>query len=111
MGYYNSDNGETYLLCLHQAIEIAHLDYHLLFPFQCRMHGIKVNDTAKFLTPVHTPSSHAITLTDPYDESRDLHFPFGLKGVTSYLPVFKPSMDDYTSNRFSIIDLTDEHLE
>ena len=76
LGYHDPNDGRSHLLRIHQAIEIPHLDHHLLCPFQCRMHGIKIDDTAKFLTPAPTPSSHAMTLTDPDDDSRELHFPF-----------------------------------
>ena len=49
VGYKCLRSGKTYLLVIHKAIEIPHLDHHLLCTMQCCMANIRVNVTPKFL--------------------------------------------------------------
>ena len=92
VGYECLRSGKTYLLVVHQAIEIPHLDHHLLCPMQCRMANIRVNVTPKFLCQNPDSASHAVVAPDPEGSAEDLVFPLTLQGVTSCLPVFKPTM-------------------
>jgi len=58
-----------------------------------------------------TKETHAIVVPDPESETGTLSLPFLLKGVTSYLPVRKPTMAEWNSDLHPIIDLTSEHLD
>ena len=75
------------------------------------MHGIKINETPKLLTKDPDPMTHAMVVLDQGDSSKDLIFPLSIMGVTSYLPVFKPSLDDWASDHYKKYDLTDHHLD
>ena len=65
LGYTRPDTGQIYHLVVHQAIEIPHLDHHLLCPMQCRVNDIVINDVPKFLTRTPTPETHAIEWLNP----------------------------------------------
>ena len=111
VGYECLKSGKTYLLVIHQAIEIPHLDHHLLCPMQCRMSGVEVNETPKFLCKNPTPASHAVVTPDPLDLRKNVIFPLSLQGVTSSLPVFKPTMQQWADDACIRIDLTDQHID
>ena len=92
VGYKCLKSGETYLMVLHQAIEIPHLDHHLLCPMQCRTANIRVNKTPKFLCQNPDSASHSVVAPDSEGSEEDLVFPLTLQVVTSCLPVFKPTL-------------------
>ena len=62
VGYTCPSSGATYHLVIHQAIEIPHLEHHLLCPMQCRVNDVVVNDVPKFLSKNVTPETHAIVV-------------------------------------------------
>jgi hypothetical protein len=86
--------GEVIHLVIHQAIHIPHLDHHLLFPMQCRVNDVIINETPKFLDPSPTDQMHAIAVVDPDDLSQKIILRLALRGVISLLNVRKPSIDD-----------------
>ena len=92
VGYECLRSGKTYLLVIHKAIEIPHLDHHVLCPMQCRMAIIRVNETPKLLCQTPDSASHAVVAPNTEGSEEDLVFPFTLQGVTSCLPVFKPTL-------------------
>ena len=111
IGYTHPQTGAIYHLVVHQAIEIPHLDHHLLCPMQCRVNDVTINEVPKFLTPDPTPSTHALVCDMPDTTDDELTLPLCLRGVTSYLPVHKPSRDDWNAHIYPRIELTSEHLE
>ena len=92
VGYKCLRSRTTYLLVVHQEIEIPHLDHHLLCPMQCLMTIIRVNETPKFLCQNSCSASHAVVATNPEGSAEDLVFPLTLQGVTSCLSVFNPTL-------------------
>ena len=40
LGYIDPKSGQTYLLVIHQAIKIPHLEHSLICPTQFRMNGV-----------------------------------------------------------------------
>ena len=113
LGYTHPQTGKVYHLVIHQAIEIPHLEHNLLCPMQCRINDVVVNETPKFLCRSPTVEDHAVIVPDPESESSHdtVVLPFSLKGVTSYLPVHRPTQDEWASAQVPRIDLTSEHLE
>ena len=61
---------------------------------QLRVNDIEVNERPKFLTRSLTDSSHAIIIPSKGCNMR-LTIPLSLKGVTSYFPTRKPTMEEY----------------
>ena len=110
LGYTHPVTGQVYHLVVHQAIEIPHLDHHLLCPMQCRINDIVVNDCPKFLTKDPTAETHAIVSADPESSTKTLILPLSLQGVTSYLPVHTPTREEWESHRYPRIDLTSDTL-
>ena len=111
IGYTHPGTGQTYHLVIHQAIEIPHLDHHLLCPMQCRVNEVVVNDCPKFLTADPRVDTHAVVVTDPENPyGEDVVMPLCIKGVTSYLPVFAPTQEEWESARYPRIELTSETL-
>jgi hypothetical protein len=110
LAYDHPETGQVYHILINQAIEIPTLDHCLLCPFQCRVNDVIIHDTPKFLTQNPTVASHAITVPDPDKPGQLLHLPLALDGVTSYLPVRKPTADEFRSGNFARIELTSQHL-
>ena len=100
-----------YYLVIHQAIQIPNLDHHLLCPMQCRVNEITVNDVPKFLTKTPTPDSHSIVAHDVDNPLTPLVLPLYIHGVTSWIPVSKPSLEDWNSKKYQTIELTAEKLD
>ena len=120
LGYVHPYSGDSYFLVIHQAIEIPHLDHHLLCPMQCRVNGVTVNDTPRFLVQSPDKETHAIIarmssqtdedgLTVDNDDTTVI-MPLRLQGVTSYLNVFKPRIEDWDSCCFPRLDFTSDNL-
>ena len=65
LGYIDPKSGQTYHLVIHQVIEIPHLEHSLLCPMQCRMNGVEINETPRFLEKNKTPNSHTIVIDEP----------------------------------------------
>ena len=96
----------------HQAIEIPHLEHSLLCSMQCRMNGVEINETPCFLENKKTPNSHAIVIYDPDPTSNStVTLLLSLSGGTNYLPVHKPSLEDWDSGKYPRYELTSEHLD
>ena len=115
VGYTCPSSGATYHLVIHQAIEIPHLEHHLLCPMQCRVNDVVVNDVPKFLSKNVTPETHAIVVDSvaPQDGSSEalrLVAPLSIMGVTSYLPVHRPSREEYDSGEIPRFELTSATL-
>jgi hypothetical protein len=53
---------------------------------------------------------HALVVQNPDDDLTTLSFPLHLQGVTSYLPVRKPTADEWESGDIIRIDTTPENL-
>ena len=106
LGYIDPKSGQTYHLVIHQAIEISHLEHSLLCPMHCRMNGAEINETPCLLEKNKTPNSHAIVIDDPDPTSNaTVTLPLILSGVTSYLPVHNPSLEDWDSGNIPNMNL------
>ena len=70
---------------------------------QLRVNDIEVNERPKFLTHSPTDSSHVIIVPSEGCDVR-LTIPLSLKGLTSYFPTRKPTMEEYkrASTRFEL---------
>ena len=121
--YIDPMNAQHYHLVIHQAIEIPHLDHHLLCPMQCEVNDVTVNHRPKYLCKNPTEMDHAIvsnsiqysddpylTQTDPAGPTERLILPLCLQGVTSFLSVSEPSQEDWDSHLYPRIDLTSHDL-
>ena len=98
LGYIDPKSGQTYHLVIHQEIDIPHLEHSLLCPMQCRMSGVEINETPRFLENNKTPNYHAIVIDDPDPTSNaTVTLPLSLSGVKYYLPVHQPSLEDWYS--------------
>jgi hypothetical protein len=73
---------------------------------QCRLNGVIVNDTRKFLTDNPTEESHALTLTDPEDAAHQLSIHLELDGVISYFETCKPTQAEYEQSDLPLFELT-----
>ena len=56
---------------------------------------MKINDIPKHLCTDPDDETHAIVAEDPLYSDEKLIITLSLKGVTSYLPVRKPSTEEY----------------
>ena len=93
MAYTDPMTGSTYHIVIHQAIEIPHLDHHILCPMQCRVNGVMINETPKFLTNDFTLQTHdiVINIEEYYAKNDNLILSLSMKELKSYLPVNKPT--------------------
>ena len=106
LAYTHPGTGQVYHLVIHQGIFIPELDHCLLCPFQCRVNDIQINDVPKFLTRNPTVATHSICVPDPDRHDRELYLPLALSGVTSYLSISKPTVEEFESGNFARIELT-----
>ena len=116
VAYHHPVTGECFHLVIHQAIHIPHLDHHLLCPMQCRVNDVTVNDCPKIFADDPTENTHALIFQDCPDDDNDGRLqttviPLELHGVTSLINVSKPTADEWSSNEFRRLVLTNEHLE
>jgi hypothetical protein len=102
--------GKVYHLVINQAIQITHLDHHLLCPMQCQVNDVIVDNTPKFLTSDPTDYMHALTLNDPLHPAQMAILPLALQGVTSLLNVRAPTLDAWNSGAFIRLHFLSETL-
>ena len=107
VAYDHPITGQVYMLVLNQVIEVPHLDHHLLCPMQCRLNGVLVDEIPKFLAIRPSESTHAISVPDPMLEGAYVVLSLDLCGVTSYVSVRKPSLEEWEDEeRFPRLELT-----
>jgi hypothetical protein len=63
------------MLVINQAIEIPHLQNHLLYPMQCRLNGVHISELPKFLAKDPDESTHSLQVFDPFDDNSSLFIP------------------------------------
>ena len=86
---YDSDDGQTYILQVNQALDFSRsMKHSLLCPNQSRMNGVVIDDCPKALD-YHGRSTHSIYFPDS-----NLRLPLSLKFPTSFLPVRRPSQEE-----------------
>lgn len=96
LAYDDPTDGTTRIVVINQAIEIPHLDKHLLCSMQMRMNDVRVDEIPKFLTDNPTDDTHAVVFPHEEDGKGDaLRVPLSLHGVTSYFPVRCPTQEEY----------------
>ena len=107
--YTHPVTGKRYILVFHQVIHHPELEHHLLCPMQMRMQGIGIDETPKFLAKDPTDETFAVTVPLENDDE-SLIIPLGLRGVTAYFPVSKPSVAEYEDESIPKIDMTEQDL-
>ena len=95
VAYDHPQTGQVYILIINQAIEIPHLENHLLCPMQCRVNGVRVNDVPNILVDNPDTTTHASGVPDPIDKSNMLYLPLSSSGVTSYFHCRKPTTAEF----------------
>ena len=109
--YTHPLTGQIFHLVIHQSIQILNLDHRFLCPMQCRVNYITINNVPKFLMKTPTPDSHSIVSHDVNNPLTSLVLPLYIHGVTSWLPVSKPSLEYWNSKKYHTIAVTDEKLD
>jgi hypothetical protein len=110
VAYDDPQTGRTLHLIINQAIQIPHLDHHLLCPMQCRVNDVTVNNLPKFLAADPTDQMHALTLTDPDNPLQLVILPLILRGVTLLLNVRSTAINEFNSHDHLRLHLTSETL-
>lgn len=105
LAHVDPNSGGTYHLLFHQAIHIPHLDHHLLCPFQCRENGLLIDEVPKFQAQKPTETSHSI-VAPVHEEDEVLTMPLYLDGITSYLSCFSPTMNEWASGDYPVVEMT-----
>jgi hypothetical protein len=95
-------------LIINQAIHIPHLDHHLLYPMQCRVNDVIINNLPKFLAANSTDQTHALTINDPDNPLQLVIFPLTLRGVTLLLNVRTMTIDEFNSQDYQQLHLTSD---
>jgi hypothetical protein len=81
---------ETFILIIHQALHFPTMEHNLLNPNQFRLNNVQVHEGPQFLLENPTDLSHSI-----YFPKKNLKLHLQLDGVISYLPVRKPSPEEF----------------
>ena len=86
---YDTEQGETYILEVNQALDFSDsMEHSLLCPNQSRYHGVVIDDIPPFLD-FHQRSTHSV-----YFPTEDIRLPLALNGPISYLPVRYPTDEE-----------------
>ena len=104
--YVTADTFEPVILLIHQAIYIPELEHCLLCPMQCRMNGVEISETPKFLVKNPTALDHSIRIFQPEDQAHPLNIPLQLDGVVSYFSIRCPTVGEFEDDRIPQIELT-----
>jgi hypothetical protein len=84
------NTGETLILVINQGLYFGDsLSNSLINPNQMRMNGEEVDDVPKHLS---SKSTHSI-----YIPEHNLKIPLSMRGVISYIPVRKPTVQELES--------------
>ena len=111
VAYDHPETGDTFMLVIHQAILIPKMKTNLLCPMQLRDNDVQVNDEPKHMALNPANKIHAITFTGT-EEKEALQIPLLFKGVVSYFPTRKPTVDEWEKSGLSKqIELTAEAPE
>ena len=78
---------------------------------QCRLNDTIINDVPKFLMKTLTHDSHSIVAHDINNPLTLLVLTLYINGVTSWLPVSKPSLEYWNYMKYQTIELTAEQLD
>ncbi len=100
VAYDDPQTERTLHLVINQAIHIPHLDHHLLFPMQCPVNGVTVNDLPKFLAANPTDQMHALTINDSDNPLQPVILLLTLRGVTSLLNVRIVTINEFNSQGY-----------
>jgi hypothetical protein len=100
LAYDDPTTGKVYNLVINQAIHIPQLDQHLLYPMQCQVNDVIVNDMPKFLMPDPTDHTHAWIINDPFYPAQTVILSLALQDVTSLLNMRTPTLDKWNSGAF-----------
>ena len=99
------------MLVIHQAILVPKMKVNLLGLMQLRDHGILVNDKPKHMVPSPTEDHHCIKIPGSKDKC-ELSIPLLIKGVFSYFPTWKPTMQEYEETPSDrVLELTSENVD
>ncbi len=104
--YVSPGTFDSYILVINQAIYVPELDDCLLCPMQCRMNGVRISETPKFLVENPTALDHSIQIINPEDPAHPLTIPLQLHGVLSYFPIRCPTVEEYEDDKIPQFELT-----
>jgi len=111
IGYVDPGTGERYMLVIHQAILVPKMKVNLLGLMQLRDHGILANDEPKHMVLSPTEDHHCIKIPGSKDKC-ELSIPLLIKGVISYFPTWKPTMQEYEETPSDrVLELTSENVD
>jgi len=77
------------------------MEVNLIPPFMMRLAGLQVDECLKFLALKPTVETYSL-----YFPTEDLHFPFQIEGIISYLLTRKPDNDEIDKYRGAYLLLT-----
>ena len=83
IAYTKPETGQAIIFLINQAIEMQGLDHHLLYPMQCCMNDVLIDEVPKCLAPVTSETMHAIHTKNPFDTTHPIIIPLNLNGVNS----------------------------
>ena len=111
VAYDDPTSGETYMLVVHQAIEIPSIKVNLLSPMQMRDNDLAVNEEPKHMALNPTDDHHCIQIgLEGSDEP--LVIPLSIQGVTSYFPTRKPTQQEWDNSELDMrLELSSESIE
>ena len=95
IAYDHPESGDMYILVLRQAILIPQMENNLLCPLQMKDNDVRVNDEPKFMVPTPKDNYHAIVINGIDQDQQPINTPLYTKGVISYLPLQKPTKEEY----------------
>jgi hypothetical protein len=78
IAYDDAQTFHTYILIVHEALQVPGMAHHILFPNQLRENGVHMNDTPLMYTAPQDRTIHTHSIVTP-----DLAIPLSMDGVHS----------------------------
>ena len=105
----------TSVQTISRRLELYEVPYHRIdiriIGLGTQRNDIIINDVPKFLMKTLTPDSHSIVAHDINNPLTPLVLTLYIHGVTSWLTVSKPSIEDWNYMKYQTIELTAEQLD
>ena len=88
------------MLVIKQAVQVPHLQNHLLCPIQMHLNDVIVSEVPMFLSRRPDDTSHTLQVIDPMDDGSILIIILSLKGIYKFFPVYKPTIAEWENEDY-----------
>ena len=108
VAYTEPETGHAVIFLMNQVLEMKGLDHHLLYPMQCHVNGVLIDEVPKLLAPIPSKTMHVTQFVNPFDAICPIIIPLKVNRVTSCFEVRTPNCEEYKNQNIFKIESTAE---